>query len=321
MDIVRLFDQAFVKAQLKLCGEKSSLMAFLFHNIFRDKKENDLNLVHSRQGITVEDFRRFVEYYSDCGYVFVSPEDIIAGLDNNKKYILITFDDGYFSHSFALPILKRYKIPAVFFISTDNVENNKGFWWDVLYRESLKRGVSYKAILGEEKELKKKNVEEIEQYITDRFGKKAFLPICDIDRPFSCSELKDLSARELVSIGNHTSGHAILTNYPRESIRTQIANAQDAICKITGKTPVIISYPSGACSPEIARISGEIGLKLGITTFSKKNYLPLGIAKKDSSMLLGRFILSSNKNIYEQCELFRSDMSLRNVLKGFLGKH
>lgn len=321
MDILKFFDRLLGRAQLRLFGEEDSLLTFLFHNLFRDETEKDLRLVHSPQGITVGDFRRFVEYYLKCGYCFISVEDVIRGLDSRKQYGLITFDDGYFSHSLALPVLKEYNIPAVFFISTNNVKNNKGFWWDVLYRESLKKGISYKNILRKEEELKKKTAEDIEDYIMENFGENAFCPIGDIDRPFTPSELKSFSGQELVFLGNHTRGHAILTNYSPEGVYAQIKGAQDAIYEMTGKTPRCIAYPSGEYSPEVIKISKEIGLKVGITTFSKKNPLPIDTAKNDASMRLGRFILNGNQDIDAQCGRFRMDFSIYYCLKNLLGRH
>jgi peptidoglycan/xylan/chitin deacetylase (PgdA/CDA1 family) len=47
--------------------------------------------------------------------------------------VAITFDDSFKNvHDVALPILKKYKLPATFFITTGLVENDKLFWVDRL---------------------------------------------------------------------------------------------------------------------------------------------------------------------------------------------
>ena len=235
---------------------------------------------------------------------------------------MITFDDGYYNNQYALTVLKKYQIPAVFFISTNHVKYNKCFWWDVLYRERIKLGIPVKDIQRERKKLKSKTSEEIEKYLKDIFGEESLTPVGDIDRPFTPSELKDFSRDEFVFLGNHTSDHAILSNYSSNKIKSQILNAQNTINDITGITPIIISYPNGVYSNEIIKLSKEIGLKLGITVDNKKNYLPIDY-QGDGCMRLGRFLLERverRDNLIMQCELLRSDIVVYHRISNFLRK-
>src|SRR5882724_3251133 len=140
--LVRRADATFARAYLALFRERNALMCFLFHSLFRDEREIALNLVDPLQRTTIRQFRQFVEYYLSHGYRFVTPPDLLNGLAPNGKYALITFDDGYFNNSLARPILEEYGVPAVFFISTEHVRQNKCFWWDVLYRQRAAEGAS-----------------------------------------------------------------------------------------------------------------------------------------------------------------------------------
>lgn len=319
ISLVKLPDLLISKVYLKLFQEKDSLSTFLFHGLFRSKEERSLNLVDPQTWITVEQFRQFVNYYLDHGYTFVSPDDVAHGLKENNKYILITFDDGYFNNRYALPILQEYDVPAVFFISTNHVIHNKCFWWDVIYRERKKEGKSTEEIVNEQYLLKTKTHEEIEQHILDSFGKVALQPRGDIDRPFSPSELNEFSKEKHVFLGNHTCDHAILTKYTSNEIKSQILDAQNAIHDITGITPITISYPNGNYSDEVIKISKESGMKLGITVDYRKNNLPID-CQVNNCMCLGRFDLSSGNNIIKQCELFRSDILLYAWVWNFLSK-
>lgn len=312
---IKLVDCIFSQAYLRFFQEKNSLITFLFHALFRNEKEISLNVGHPQEGITIRQFSQFIEYYLNHRYIFISPNDILSGLNNDKKYVLISFDDGYFNNKYSLPILKEYGIPAVFFIAANHVKYNRCFWWDVLYRKRIKLGTSVKDISREQQQLMSKTNEEIERYIKDLFGEKAFKPICDIDRPFTPSELKDFSKEKYVFLGNHTSDHAILTNYSPTGIKSQILSAQNTIYDITGIKPIIISYPIGDYSNEVIRISKEIGLKLGITVDSKKNYLPIDF-QGNGSMHLGRFVLGGNNDLIKQCEMFRSDIVLYDTVIG-----
>lgn len=310
---VRLFDQIIARASLKLSRERNALMTFLFHGLFLNEEEIGLNLVHPQSKITVGHFRQFVEYYLQHGYTFIATEDILNGLDAYKNYILITFDDGYFSCAHALPLLREYNIPAVFFISTAHIKNNRCFWWDVLYRERMKAKVPIEEITLELEHLKLKTAEEIEKHLIGLFSQEAFTPIGDIDRPFTPEELKDFARQKYVFLGNHTKDHAILTNYNLRDIKAQIINGQNELHQLTGIVPMAISFPNGNYSYSILAIAKENGLKLGITVEEKKNYLPLGA--DNDFLCLRRFVLNGARDIITQCEVCRSDFVLRHKLK------
>ncbi len=310
---INMFDELISRTYVSLFEEKNSLITFLFHVIFNDNNEIKQNVVDPQQTITKNKFRQFIEYYLEHNYTFVSPEDILTGLENSKKYILVTFDDGYYNNHIALSILKEYRLSATFFISANHIAENKCFWWDVIYRERIKRNATTDQINNEFIALKQKKNDAIEEYIIDTFGEKALRPIGDIDRPFTPSELKSFSTEPFVSLGNHTSNHAILTNYPHSEIKSEIVNSQNYIFSITGITPIIISYPNGNYSEEILTISKEIGLKLGITVNEHKNYLPINLQGIDP-LLLNRYMVWGNREVKKQCACFRSDIQLKDTI-------
>lgn len=315
-------DHIISKIYLSIFHEKNYLIIFFFHGLFCNKEEFSLNAVDPHNVITIEQFRKFIEYYLEHNYTFISPYDILEGLNKNKKYVLITFDDGYYNNKNALPILKEYKVPAVFFISTNHVKHKKCFWWDVLFRQRIKQNISLKDIYYEKKLMKSKTNDEIEKFLINTFGEEVLKPISDLDRPFTISELKDFSKEKYVFLGNHTSDHAILTNYSLEGIKFQILNAQNEIYEFTGIKSVIISYPDGKYSDEVIRICKEIGLKLGTTVEYGKNKLPAKF-NDNSSMSLKRLDFPAGKDILKSCNIFRSDVSirtLRTIINNFLGR-
>jgi len=317
--VISSIDKFISNHYLKFWKDKSALMAYLVHGLFRDTKTTELNHVHPQQRITVDLLRQFIEYHLENGFIFISPGKILEGLDSDKKYMLLTFDDGYFNNYSSLPVLHEFKVPAVFFISSGHVEKNECFWWDIVYRERIKRNNPKDSVRKEISLLKRKKDFEIRQYITEHFGSKAFSPISDIDRPFTPAELSSFAEDPFVSIGNHTASHVILTNCSSEEIRSEISVAQNSLAKITGLPPVMIAYPNGNFSEEVLKISKEAGLKFGITTMHKKNYLPISLEGYDPFML-NRFTLLGSRNIKQQCDFFRSDFQLNDALKSFRKK-
>lgn len=68
----------------------------------------------------------------------------------DRKYAMITFDDGYFNNILALEILNKFKVPSVIFVTTKNVEENNSFWWDVVFKFRKKQGVAFHKIKKEQ---------------------------------------------------------------------------------------------------------------------------------------------------------------------------
>jgi peptidoglycan/xylan/chitin deacetylase (PgdA/CDA1 family) len=311
--MVRTADSFIARLYLGLFGERGGLLVFLFHSLFRDEREIALNHVDPLDRTTVSQFRDFVAYYQNRGYQFLAPDDLRGPLRPDGKYALITFDDGYFNNTLALGVLREYGVPALFFISTDHVLENKCFWWDVLYRERLTRGATPAQVYREGVALKSQTTEQIEHALSAEFGADAFRPIGDIDRPFAPVELGAFASEPNVYLGNHTANHAILTNYSPDEIRDQITRAQVSLLAMTGVRPTAIAYPNGARSRLIDRTCEEVGLTLGFTIRPTKNRLP---TQADSTALrLGRFTLTGDAPIESQCRTYRSDLRLYGVCR------
>ena len=316
IDTLKATDRILSRGYLKLAGEKKHLLCFLFHGIFRDRQERSLHLLDAEHGITIDQFRVFVEYMLDCQYTFVSPDDILQGLQSEKKYVMITFDDGYFSNQFVLPVLREFHVPAVFFISTYHIINQRCFWWDVLYRNRIGQDVCPQDRYAEIIRLKRLTNDEIEQNLIREFGSDAFKPVSDIDRPFTLAELKNFSREKYVHLGNHTRDHAILTNYSPEAIAEQIAAAQNDLRELTGITPKIISYPNGSYNDKIIEISRQADIALGITVDPKKNRLPVTL-RDNQALLLGRYALQGDDDIVNQCDIYRAGIRLYDRIRTF----
>ena len=76
---------------------------------------------HGIHGVTPEEFKKQLLYIKFMGYSFISLDFlnsmILSHKTFNRKYCLITFDDGLKEQlTYGLPILKGLNIPAVFFV-------------------------------------------------------------------------------------------------------------------------------------------------------------------------------------------------------------
>lgn len=71
-------------------------------------------------------------------YTVISLQDCLHHIQEKKDFppncLLLTFDDGYEEVLMnALPVLKKYRLPAVMFVPTATINTDDTFWWDSLY--------------------------------------------------------------------------------------------------------------------------------------------------------------------------------------------
>ncbi|MGV6825689.1 MAG: polysaccharide deacetylase family protein [bacterium] len=289
--------------------DRPALLTFLFHALFEDNQELDKHAVDPQQRITVAHMREFITYFLDAGYQFVSPEQARQNPGMSNKLAMITFDDGYFNNIRILPLLEEFNIPAVFFITTGNIQRNECFWWDVVYRERHRQGWSKPQISSEQKQLKRLHHRDIIAHLKSEFGESCLSPWGDTDRPMTPDELAGFAKHPNVFIGNHTSEHYLLDNYPDDEVLTQIQDGQAGLRELIQLEPDTIAYPNGSYSESAIRAARKLGMTIGITVDKRKNPLPIDWDSNDA-LALGRFVLWGDRSISQQCDIFRSDVRL-----------
>jgi peptidoglycan/xylan/chitin deacetylase (PgdA/CDA1 family) len=312
---IHSLDGSLANLTLRFGRERNHLISFLFHGLFTGPAEVVSGGMDPQQAITVDMFRTLVSHFKSRSYRFVAPSDIVQGLPPGEKYILLSFDDGYYNNVRALPVLEEFDVPAIFFISTAHVKQQKAFWWDVLYREYCKRPGQLSGINRVIAAYKLLKTHEVEALLKKAYGDNVLRPVGDLDRPFSSSELREFATHKRVSLGNHTRDHAILPNYSRAEICEQISAAQEDLKEITGQVPAIIAYPSGKVSAEIFQIARDAGLNLGIGVRPGRNQLPIKTFSS-RAMSLRRFTLWGDRGIEQQCRVSRSGISFYRLFRG-----
>lgn len=77
-------------------------------------------------------------------YKAVPVNELVTQLHSGSithKSVCLTFDDGYRdNYLFAKPLLEKYQCPAVFYIPTQYIGQEKKFWWDELQEIILTSG-------------------------------------------------------------------------------------------------------------------------------------------------------------------------------------
>jgi peptidoglycan/xylan/chitin deacetylase (PgdA/CDA1 family) len=307
-------DRILSRWQTKFFEKQGSLLVLFLHGIFQDRKELESGAAYPQQETTVQKFEELIEYFQATGYEFVSPAQLLRGLSERGRYAMVTFDDGYFNNTRAVPVLRKYNVPATVFVSVGHVLEQKGYWWEGLYQVRRTQGVPLRKIYEEASRLNVLSTEEVERQLVEQFGPVVLKPRGDADRPMTREELRAFSTEPLITIGNHTFNHNVLTAYNAPMVREIIRKAQEALRSIIGTNPECIAYPNGEFTDEIAKIAQEEGLKLGFTTIARKEYLPR-VLREERRMVIGRFCPNPIEDAQVQYEHFRSDLMLRTRLQ------
>jgi len=101
----------------------------MYHSVSPDA------LSDNRLAISIETFERQMHFLKNNHYN-VLPLDSVANLIKEKKKIppktvVITFDDGYKdNYTYALPVLKKYSLPAIIFVIINEVGRSDRLSWD-----------------------------------------------------------------------------------------------------------------------------------------------------------------------------------------------
>ncbi|MEU9114629.1 polysaccharide deacetylase family protein [Streptomyces sp. NPDC048483] len=85
------------------------------------------------------------------------------------------------------------------------------------------------------------------------------------------AEVKRIDA-EGHELANHTWSHQILTDIEPAEAKRELSRVQDAVKKITGRTPQLMRPPQGRTDENVSRISKELGLAQVLWSVTAKDY-------------------------------------------------
>jgi peptidoglycan/xylan/chitin deacetylase (PgdA/CDA1 family) len=297
--------------------ERPSLISFLFHSVFADEREIRSDEVHPQEAVTAEDLRMLVEDFLARGYSFVAGTHIERGLDASASCVWLTFDDGYANNLRLAELVREYEVPATLFVSTGYVESGRRFWWDTVYAERRRQGVSADRIDHELGLLTDCSLDDIDSYVAREFGADADRARSDLDRPLTRRELAELARVDGIEIGNHTVDHAVLPQLQVEQIEVQLRGAQEYLHEVVGAAPRSVSYPEGRCDARVIEAARAVGFAVGITTVPRKDRVPLD---PERMLELGRFQLRSGESHRTQTRVIRSAVQAGNAVRRLRGR-
>lgn len=242
---------------------KKGFHAVLFHGLYKPEQAHCLR--HPYLYISTEEFDQIVGLLHQEGFNFISQLDLMSGKIDGCRNVMLTFDDGYFNNSYALPILEKYKVPALFFMVMDQIQQNHAFWWDIYLTQDNGRS-DFQDLYFQFQGLKLQRYEDIEAGIIARFGEGALHIPTDIMRPFTLEEARKFAKHPYVAIGAHSRYHDNLSLLGGKELEENLRVSKSFLEELAGSSVGLISYPFGFFNEEVVKMSEYLGYSYGMTT-------------------------------------------------------
>jgi peptidoglycan/xylan/chitin deacetylase (PgdA/CDA1 family) len=267
-------------------------MIFLcYHGVTNQKSKGIENFSgkHLRKDIFLEQMKTIKK---KCKILDI--HSIYFHLKNNipfkKNSVAISFDDGFENNfSQAVPILKKFKIPAIFYICPLNIEKKQMFWVDKIetliinsdreffFLKTLNKNFyintqksKKQAILKIKNFCKNCSVKKKDDIINElirKIGKKNLFKLNGNYKIATWSQIRITAKHDLFDIGGHSMEHNILTKIGKKNLNQEIKNCIDIIKRRTGIRVKHFSYPEGKFNVDV------------INTFKKFKILTSPIAE------------------------------------------
>jgi peptidoglycan/xylan/chitin deacetylase (PgdA/CDA1 family) len=206
-------------------------------------------------------------------------EAIEVGRSLPERGVVVTFDDGYRNIlTTALPLLRKYSIPATLFVVThnarrmweDDVEVAVAFaevewfqWNGDVYRlhtlEDKRRALA--AILPALQRLGPGRERAVE-WLVEYLGARSFPN--DDDRDLLSWEELDVLHREGVEIGSHADRHGPLTERSISEVRSALCRSREELLSRFGPGRYPFAYPYGASSDAISAAARDAGFSCAL---------------------------------------------------------
>ena len=288
----------------KLLG--SHMVIFVYHRVCPEEERTLF------ANICPEEFEKQLRYLKKYFHIY-SLENLVNVLnDHHSNYkkleniAVVTFDDGYRdNYIYAYPILKKYKMPATIFLTSDNIGKDSLFWWDkiryIIYH-SKKESVNIANLGSFSLDNNKKKLECI-HYLVNRFKNmpsklrnKYILDLqnkCNVSIPSGIGKKLILSWDEIremnengISFGAHTLSHANLINLNLEEAKNEIVQSKAMIEDKLKSEIISFAYPYGSrfYNCDIMKLVQNAGYLCAVKTTGEiidqsKSYNPYGLPR------------------------------------------
>ena len=258
------------KVRSSLSQEKIAI--FLFHGVINKNEYAIRN--YTNKHIESKLFEGYLSELLAVGGNPMTMDQILLCIEHKVPFrpnsFALTFDDGFENNvSIAGPILERYEVPAMIYLTTDFVENNSMSWIDRVEYAVEKTNYSTIKLKEFSSPIKIDTVSNkisflklIRSYVKNtqdcnalNFSSQicAKLDIEDninsddpLDKKLSWSQVKKIhESNGLFSFGGHSHTHPILSFLPPTELANELDMSFTLLKNRAGIGPIHYSYPEG----------------------------------------------------------------------------
>jgi peptidoglycan/xylan/chitin deacetylase (PgdA/CDA1 family) len=222
-------------------------------------------------------------------------ETKLAGRRLPPDSVLVSFDDGYRdNYEHAMPILQKYGMKGLFFVTTGHLTERRLFWWEhlnLLVRKSQQSAAHLNYPAPEDLDLstaagKSRAVRRLNRIVKDHFDLDldrfiaGVAAACGVD--WGYDQARALADRALMTwdqvkemrragmgIGSHTHSHRVLQTLPAADLAAELRESRKTLEAHLGEPVTTIAYPVGKPISEAAPVRqavADAGYQLGFTT-------------------------------------------------------
>ncbi|MBE0365861.1 hypothetical protein PULV_b0548 [Pseudoalteromonas ulvae UL12] len=304
------------RARSKWTNLPSGIYCFTYHRI-GDAKQCDFDAnVYS---CTAKRFEQHLMFYKKH-FEVINQQQLQQLLESDKplekKYALISFDDGYIdNYKLAFPILRKHDLTALFFITTGYVSQHRIPWWDKiawLIKKSeckklyyptdakpvnLSRRNKNKVINDVLKRVKADNQTSMADKIdllSELLGTQLNESMNDIQLFMNFEQVKEMHQAGM-DIGAHTVNHCILSHEDSATQQIELAQSKAELETLLGTCVPLLAYPVGAFNcynDDTIKLAQELGYQVAFTYEEGINLSPAS-----NRFELLRFPIENNKSI------------------------
>ena len=274
---------------------KSNIL--LYHGVTKEK--NSVGIENcSGKHMDADVFEQQMKYISENKNVMTLRE-LVRLIEADEPCppdcVAVTFDDSFKNiRTVALPILKKYNVPATFFITTAMVGNNRLFWVDRLEHtinrtdkkllclegkyytlrtstDKIDTLTKVKRMLKSERPSKRNTVLKA---IEDQLGVFPYHDVVNYEN-LTWDDVSELDDFPQYEVGGHTVNHEILSYLSTEQMTYEICHCLKILSERVGRDVNLFSYPEGQrehYNDEVISILKENGVRICPSAVEGENY-------------------------------------------------